>query len=182
MRNIMSAEPYVYPDKPLVRKHDPKGYRTVESYRDWLRDDFNYRCPFSLIRETWVSEKEFEIDHLKPRVTHPDLVLTYENLVYVYHVCNNTKGARELPDPSEVCLSECLEVLPDGKIIHKNEDGRIIVRTLRLDGPIHTQLREKWIWLYQKALSDQELMERLFGVTRNKPDLTSKRPPSGGLI
>ena len=171
----MSTEPYVYSSEPLARRHNPH-YDTVESYRPWLRDEFNYKCPFSLLRETWFSTQQFEIDHLKSRKSRPDLIYTYDNLIYLFHSCNRAKGTLELPDPSRIKLSECLEVKPDGKIVFKNEAGRVIVRTLRLDNKIHTNFRKKFIDLYQRALKDDEVMRAWFGEPEDKPDLTNKKP------
>lgn len=171
----MGTEPYIYPDKPLVRKHNPQ-YRSVESYRPWLRDEFNFKCPFSLLRETWFSTQQFEIDHLLSRKSRPDLVYAYDNLIYLFHSCNRMKGALDLPDPSKIALAECLEVKHDGSIVFKNESGRVIVRTLRLDNQIHTAFRKKFISLYQIALKDEKVMKSWFGKPDDTPDLTSKRP------
>jgi hypothetical protein len=69
-----------YPAEPHCRKHGPCGYNDYESYRDWLRDEFSYRCVFSLMRETWPQVR-FHIDHLISQKERPDLVCDYDNLI-----------------------------------------------------------------------------------------------------
>jgi hypothetical protein len=36
-----------------VRRHGPFGYQDYESYRDWLRDEFSFRCVYCLKRIFW---------------------------------------------------------------------------------------------------------------------------------
>jgi hypothetical protein len=45
----MSA--FRYPAAPHARRHGPQGYADAESYRPWLRDEFAFRCIYSLFRE-----------------------------------------------------------------------------------------------------------------------------------
>jgi hypothetical protein len=35
------------------RRHGPANYAAYESYRPWLRDEFDFRCVYCLKRETW---------------------------------------------------------------------------------------------------------------------------------
>jgi hypothetical protein len=37
---------FEYPLMPHVRRHGPAGYDDYASYRDWLRDEFTFRCVF----------------------------------------------------------------------------------------------------------------------------------------
>src|SRR5687768_1658320 len=91
---------FTYPSTPHERKHGPRGYSTYESYRDWLRDEFSYRCVFSLIRETWVGRTGcFDIDHIEPQAARPDLIVVYDKLIYVKHGLNLVRGKRSIPDP-----------------------------------------------------------------------------------
>lgn len=43
--------PFVYAAFPNLRRRGPRGYRRHESYRDWLRDEFSFRCVYCLNRE-----------------------------------------------------------------------------------------------------------------------------------
>ena len=42
-----------YPANRQERRHGPSGYASYESYRPWLRDEFEFRCVYCLKRETW---------------------------------------------------------------------------------------------------------------------------------
>ena len=35
-----------YPTGPFQAKHGPHGYVRYASYKDWLRDEFEFRCAF----------------------------------------------------------------------------------------------------------------------------------------
>jgi hypothetical protein len=45
---------FAYPNEVRGRKHGPAGYGNYEAYRDWLRDEFSFRCAFCLMRESWL--------------------------------------------------------------------------------------------------------------------------------
>ncbi len=42
---------YDYPSVPHTRIHGPDGYTNYTSYKDWLRDEFEFRCVYCLNRE-----------------------------------------------------------------------------------------------------------------------------------
>ena len=73
------VNPFKYPERPHERRHGPSGYSDHSGYREWLRDEFNFSCVYSLLRETWgdMGDMEFEIDHVvpvglrEPRVKQP---------------------------------------------------------------------------------------------------------------
>ncbi|MEQ1842605.1 MAG: hypothetical protein ABL994_19570, partial [Verrucomicrobiales bacterium] len=141
---------FAYPMSPHRRRHGPAGYTDYESYRDWLRDDFSYRCVFSLIRETWIGRAaSFDIDHLRPQIDHIKLVCDYDNLLYLSHRINLRKGKRPLPDPGEIALGKCLRVELNGERIGEitalNKDGQAIVETLKLNNRDEVEDRRKWL-------------------------------------
>jgi hypothetical protein len=45
--------PFVYLDRPQLRKHGPAGYTNYQSFKPWLRDEFQFRCAYCLERERW---------------------------------------------------------------------------------------------------------------------------------
>jgi hypothetical protein len=61
--------PFVYPDRPHVRKHGPAGYADYAAYKPWLRDDLHFRCVYCLERERWdrSGHAAFGVDHVKPK-------------------------------------------------------------------------------------------------------------------
>lgn len=91
--------PFTYREKHTYR-HGPCGYVDNANYRDWLRDEFTYRCVFCLLREQWGRVRGTSaLDHFRPVSLHLELKCVYENLRYACVGCNGTKGDRLLTDP-----------------------------------------------------------------------------------
>ena len=110
--------PFAYPERPHVRRHGPRGYARYNSYRDWLRDEFSFRCVYCLNREQWVVAKgAFAIDHFVPASVNPGLVTDYDNLLYACTACNLTRGFQAVPNPLEHLLASTVEVNPNGMIV-----------------------------------------------------------------
>ncbi len=175
---------FAYPEEPHQRRHGPSGYTSYESYRDWLRDDFSYRCVFSLIRETWLGRKaQFDIDHLEPQSSRPDLVSEYDNLLYLTHRVNLVRGKRPLPDPCKVALGKCLKVDADtGEIQALNDVGGKIIRVLKLDNPDATEHRRMWLRILRcVAQTDEQEFRRLIGYPTDLPDLSKTRAEGNSL-
>ena len=87
-----SNDPVRYPKRPHVRRHGPAGYDDVESFRPWLRDEFQFRCVYCLEREVWTKPvAAFDIDHHAAVGGNPGLQFDYDNLLYVCHSCNLSK-------------------------------------------------------------------------------------------
>lgn len=172
---------FSYDRFPHSRKHGPAGYTDYESYRDWLRDEFSYRCVFSLFRETWPGI-QFHIDHLLPQAERSELVCEYDNLILLEGRLNLVKGKRCLADPCKVALGQCLVVHTEGARIGCIEAcdsegmGRKIIQVLRLDSDDATQLRRDWIQILRSvAQSDPELFKKFIGYPQNLPDLSNRR-------
>ena len=169
---------FVYPEEPHQRKHGPVGYNDYESYRDWLRDEFSYRCAFSLLRETWPQTR-FHIDHLISQNERPDLICDYANLILLEGRLNLVKGKRRLPDPCKVALGKHLVVYTNGEQTgciearDGSEIGDWIIRVLRLDSEDATQIRRDWIGILRSvARTHEQLFRRFIGYPRNNlPDL-----------
>ena len=137
-----TSDPFAYPKTPHVRRHGPYGYKEYESYRDWLRDEFSFRCVFCLSREQWgLVRGMWDIDHFAPQHNHPQRKLDYENLLYACHTCNSTKSDQIVPDPCEIAFGECIEVHEDGTISALNENGERLIDRLRLDNEDYTRAR-----------------------------------------
>lgn len=172
---------FVYPDEPHQRKHGPVGYTDYESFRDWLRDEFSYRCVFSLLRETWPQTR-FHIDHLISQKERSDLICDYDNLILLEARLNLVKGKRRLPDPCAIALGKhlmvCMSGERTGSIEARNvsEIGEWIIRVLRLDSEDATQIRRDWIGILQSvARTDEQLFRKFIGYPQNLPDLQAAR-------
>lgn len=168
---------FVYPSEPHQRRHGPIGYTDYESYRDWLRDEFSYRCVFSLLRETWPQTR-FHIDHLISQKERPDLVCDYDNLILLEGRLNLVKGKRRLPDPCKVALGKHLVVCTNGERMgcvearDNSKTGEWIIRVLRLDSDDATQIRRDWIGILRSvAQTNETLFRKFIGYPKNLPDL-----------
>jgi len=174
---------FTYPAEPHCRKHGPCGYNDYESYRDWLRDEFSYRCVFSLMRETWPQVR-FHIDHLISQKERPDLVCDYDNLILLEGRLNLVKGKRRVPDPCRITLGKCLFVHMHGEQIGQIEgrdEGKIgdqIIQVLRLDSEDATQVRRQLIGILRSlAQTDEQLFREFIGYPKNLPDLRKTNVP-----
>lgn len=173
---------FTYPESPSPRRHGPRGYADHEAYRDWLRDEFWYRCAYCLTRETWLRGKAgFQIDHCLPQSQHPERSLDYENLVYSCPWCNQAKAGVPVPNPSEVPYGTALQVNDDGSIEAKTPLGEILIPGLRLDHPELTAQRRMVIRVVRMAEEKNavSVILRLLGFPDDLPDLAGKRPPDG---
>lgn len=142
----MTVSPFRYPAAPHVRRHGPVGYWAYPQYRQWLRDEFSFRCVYCLRRETWAFDNsEFELDHDVAKSLAPELCRDYTNLVYACHNCNKRKSNKRLPSLSEVSYGACIEVLLTGSRLGEiealNEDGLRLIDELALDAPRITATR-----------------------------------------
>jgi hypothetical protein len=172
---------FVYPSEPHTRKHGPAGYIDYESYRDWLRDEFSYRCVFSLFREAWPQTR-FHIDHLVSQKDRPDLVCDYDNLILLEGRLNLVKGKRRLPDPCKVALGDCLIVHTVGERMgciearNGSKIGELVIRVLRLDSDDATNTRRLWLELLRAAARiNESLFRELIGYPKDLPDLRATK-------
>jgi hypothetical protein len=172
---------FVYPEARHVRRHGPRGYADVESFRAWLRDEFAFRCVYCLFREQWGRVKAgFSLDHFLPVSVHPESKRNYNNLLYACAACNQSKGATILPDPTQVLLDGAVRVHEDGRIEGTTREVRRLIRMLGLDGREETEGRFLWqgiIALTQR--SNPALYQRLMGFPAELPNLSRLRPPGG---
>ena len=177
---MSGAAPFDYPTEPHVRRHGPAGYSDYDSYRDWLRDEFSFRCVFCLWREQWPAPRSvFHIDHLIPRSRAPDRVCDYDNLVYTCGGCNSVKGDLDAPDPCALGFGTCVKVHQDGSIEALNEQGVILVETLNLDDEDCRRCRRLISEIIElSARHDSALLRSLLRYPEDLPDLSMLRPPS----
>jgi len=176
-------EPYGYPEKPHVRRHGPGGWKDYHRYREWLRDEFLFRCVYCLEREVWRDMREsMHIDHFEPQAIRKDLKAEYTNLLYACPACNSKKSDAILPDPCSIALGDCLLVKEDGRIEAKNNnaEGLLLIDELALDDP-RTIARRRLIIGTLRALAkfDWPKFVEWMGFPQILPDLNHKdnKPP-----
>ena len=70
-------QPFAYPTKAHDRRHGPRGYTHPEPFKLWLRDEFQFRCVYCLVRERWHPDGDggFSVERLQPRSKSPELIL-----------------------------------------------------------------------------------------------------------
>lgn len=173
---------YAYPEDIRARKHGPLGYSHYDKYRDWLRDEFEFRCVFCLRRETWSGRVGvFHLDHQAPRSAGGGH--EYSNLLYVCAACNLIKGGRTTASPERTAFNKALKVNGDGTIEALTLEGQRIIRELRLDSPDHTSFRRRKLADLRAfmAAGDVDSIKRLCGYPDDLPDLRRKSPPGGNI-
>ena len=172
---------FSYPTGPHVRRHGPAGYKGYESYREWLRDEFTYRCVYCLHRERWESRApSFHIEHFIPVSVDPNGKCEYENLLYACGTCNLAKSAvLNVPDPCEIAFADCLRIENDGTVAALNEHGERLIDVLRLNGVKDVDSRARWIRTLT-ALQDSrpDLFADYMAFPDDLTDLRRSVPPT----
>jgi HNH endonuclease len=172
---------FEYPTAPHTRRHGPAGYEDYNSYRDWLRDEFTFRCVYCLHREQWYGRgASFHIDHFTPVAIDDGGKCDYANLLYACATCNEAKKAvLGVPNPCEVAFSDCLRILPDGHIEALNDDGKRLRQVLRLDSESNVRHRFRWMRnLEVLRTANPALYQEFMGFPDDLPDLRKKLAPS----
>jgi hypothetical protein len=182
---MTAMEPLSYPDRPHQRKHGPAGYVHWSFFKPWLRDEFEFRCVFCCVRETWFPHgpDSFAVEHLRPRSRFPDLESAYENMLYACLRCNSFKLDQwPIMNPCRVAYGRHLRVRDDGTIEALTNPGRRMIRLLRLDDEEVTRFRSRLIRLIRHFWSHREredaaaLYKELMGYPDDLPDLGRLRP------
>ena len=172
-------QPYQYPDSEHVRLHGPAGYTTYESYREWLRDEFLFRCVYCLHREKWGRRRGvWHIDHWLSQKEFPGQVVEYDNLVYACASCNFAKGKRDVPSPCSCLLHEAVEVFEDGRIEGRTPEAQQTIRVLGLDSPEDKEYRSQLIGIYRLKDYGYEQFLTWMGYPTDLPDLAKKNERS----
>ena len=169
---------FEYPAEPHSRRHGPAGYQDYSSYRDWLRDEFTFRCVYCLHREQWYGRAgTFEIEHSVPVSVDPLRECEYTNLLYSCRTCNAAKSdVLAVPDPCVVAFGDCLRINANGEVEPLNDDGRRLRDVLLLNSPSSVSYRSRFMQnLKVLRDSDPELYSQFMGFPEDLPDLRRKR-------
>ncbi len=173
-------DPFRYPEKAHARRHGPYGCSEHRYYRNWLRDEFAFRCVYCLRRETWGSlPRDFEVDHLIPVSEREDLRLEYDNLCYACSECNGTKRAKRIPLPGDVAYGKSLEVDANGAIHAKDKFGIALIEALDLDAPKFRSMRRRILRTIALAEHIPEILDWCLGYPDDLPDLSKETAPKG---
>ncbi len=172
---------FEYPAHPHRRRHGPQGYASAIQYRDWLRDEFDFRCVYCLEREQWVHRTgHFHSEHFQPVAQRPDLAVEYDNLVYACHVCNALKRDQTVPDPLRVLLNDAVSVQANGTLTAHTKEAAKLLEMLQLNSPESRRRRRLMLRVIRLAEKhDPALLQELLGFPDNLPDLSRLHPPGG---
>lgn len=175
----MSA--YDYPSPRHRRKHGPRGYRVASDYREWLRDEFVFRCVYCLEREKWTNVLgHFHVEHFLPAALNPESQLEYDNLLYSCQACNLLKGSQIVPDPLKVFTQRTILVTKSGALQGRTKEARRLIEVLQLNGASY-QLRRRLILAILKTVkkTNRLLYDELMGFPDDLPELRKLKPPGG---
>ena len=172
---------FEYPAHSHRRRHGPQGYASAIQYRDWLRDEFDFRCVYCLEREQWVHRTgHFHTEHFQPVAQRPDLTVEYDNLVYACHVCNALKRDQIVPDPLRVLLNDAVSVQANGTLTADTKEAAKLLEMLQLNSPESRRRRRLILRVIRLAKEhDPALLQELLGFPDNLPDLSRLHPPGG---
>jgi len=172
---------FEYPTQPHTRRHGPEGYQDYNSFRDWLRDEFTFRCVYCLHREQWYGRGvTFHIDHSNPVTDDPQGECEYSNLLYACATCNEAKKAiLNVPNPCRVAFHDCLRIMADGRVKALNANGKKLEQALGLNRPSNLRQRSRWMrTLDALNTNDPDLYREFMGFPDDLPDLRKKRVPN----
>ena len=179
--------PFAYPSRPHQRKHGPMGYEPYGRFKNWVRDEFAFRCVYCLGREMWYPDRwrAFSIDHVEPQATNPGRIGDYDNMVYACLRCNAARRDVAVIDPTRTAFGDHLRVGPDGVVEALSHEGGELIELLHLnDAETVANRRELLdiIELHRDYPDDprvRALFLRKFGYPRVLPNLARYRPPRG---
>ena len=176
---------FEYPATRHVRRHGPAGYKDYSSYRDWLRDEFTFRCVFCLHREQWYGRTgTFDVEHFVPVAINPDGECEYSNLLYACRTCNSAKqDILSVPDPCGVAFGDCLKIQDNGEVLPLNRDGKRLCEVLRLNIASNVAHRSRWMrTLEALRLTEPDLYREYMSFPDLLPDLRTCRPSKNSQL
>jgi 5-methylcytosine-specific restriction endonuclease McrA len=170
---------FSYPLRIHHRRHKPRSYRNYSRYRDFLRDEFVFRCVYCLTRETWLPDSIFmEAEHFVPKSLEPEKTNAYSNLLYACRVCNSIKSDTPFPDklhPETNPWGNHLVVGEDGIVTNLTPVGEWIISTLTLNTPGRTVWRRKFLRLFELSEHSPEIRRDYFGFPANMPNFVQRQ-------
>lgn len=179
--------PFAYPSISAgSRSHGPSGYSDYPPYKDWLRDEFSFRCIYCLTRERWERDPRsaFGADHVIPRSVDSSLVAEYDNLVYACNTCNSARQDSPLPiDLNTDPIGRHVRLNAMGEYDGVTPHGRSLIDLLSLNLSPLVEARRRVLFAYKRVTGAAPGVEGvdfdLFRFPLDLPDLGSLRPPNG---
>jgi hypothetical protein len=120
------------PESSLVERSEVTPGLPYNEYKGSLREDFLWACAYCTISEYEAQAIRMTIDHYEPQKVRPDLVNSYENLMYCCDDCNVLKGDRCPPEAARVDGHRFFR--PDKDYRHENFQKGLKQTDIYLDG------------------------------------------------
>lgn len=179
--------PFAFDGGPTSsRRHGPKGYADYTGFKDWLRDEFSFRCIYCLTREQWERDPRsaFGVEHLTPQSVDQSRTLDYDNLAYACNSCNSARRQCVLPaDVLNSGMGNHVRLEGTGKYEHLTETGRSMIDLLKLNLPSFVEARRRVLFAYGRTIGLYDGVQGadfdLFRFPSDLPDLSALRPPGG---
>ncbi|NIA02420.1 MAG: hypothetical protein GWP15_03480 [Nitrospirae bacterium] len=138
-----------------------------QKYRPYIREDFHECCAYCLLHERFANgERNFELDHFKPKSKYDQLKEVYTNIYYSCHVCNRGKWhhwpSEELQSKGYRFIDTCRETFSehfvdeDGYWKPISNAGKYTAERIRLNSPHNIEIR-KMVKSLHNQLSDSVL-------------------------
>lgn len=119
---------------------------TAGNYSKWkpiLRKEGMHQCVYCAIHEgSFGGERNFHVEHHKPKKQFPKLVDDIHNLFYCCAICNSFKGSDwpedptlQYPYPAGIDYSTFLGVDVNSSVVSNERHGRYIIERLYLNRP-----------------------------------------------
>lgn len=171
-----------------VRTYEIK-HNDYRKYKGELLKDFNNRCGYCDIKDTWLGGKKvYHIDHFAPKEKFKQLKTEYSNLVYSCPYCNRAKSDHWVTnDPAVSVLNDEGFIDPcdknydalfyrdkEGKIISKNKLGDYIHKELHFYAVRHSvvwnlemlkNLKSKLLAEEKNIMNNEELKSKFIDLT-----------------
>lgn len=173
------SQPFDYPARPHLRRHSPPEFKAYKRYKDYLRDEFKFRCVYCLVREKWLgSDHFFSVEHYHPKSKSPSRIVDYSNLLYACMDCNRAKGASIFPadvHPEENPYGRHLKIESSGVVQGLSPEGVFIIQQLNLNEPLRVDYRRMHHDLFEMALrlsnhpDSRRLLMDFFGFPSDMP-------------
>lgn len=184
---MVTPKPFRFPDQGCEkRRHAPYGYKDFGGYKEWLRDEFDFRCLYCLTRERWERDPRmpFSVEHLAPKSANPLLKTTYSNLAYACTTCNSIRGVKDFPfDPKTESIGQHLKLKPSGEYEPLSAKGVWLRDELALNAPNLIEFRRRILYAYGRVIgkypSASGIDFDLFRYPVDLRDLNKLIPPGG---
>jgi hypothetical protein len=181
------------PKTPIDRQHNPKvstGKSGYQKYRECLRWEFGFTCPFCLLHEADLARAISEgtaqtaIEHFEPQSTDKAQRNKYSNCFYICRFCNTarsnlsvTSENAQLLNPTIAAWSNHFE-LNDGKLLPLDGDAAYTEQSYDINDPRRIMLKTERAKVYDDhflLIEHSHVSVELIDLAKQQTDVESQR-------